>query len=162
LLSQGDRAPQFELPDLGGGVQSLARTLEGGPALVIFWKPECNTCHLAFPYYQRLVQAYPGGGWQLLAVSQEGRSESEAFAQEYGLTFPVLLEGDGWPVSRDYDPDATPTAFLIRADGLIELVSAGFAKDDLNEISRRLAERLGVAPQTVAPADDGNPRLRPG
>ena len=158
MLGEGARAPAFELPDLAG----LPHALASGPALAVFWKPRCATCDLAFPYLERLHQAYPSDRWQLLAVSQDNLERSAAFARQYGLSFPVLIEDEGWPVSRQYDPEATPTFFLIGPDGEIEMASAGFAKDDLNQIASRLAQHLGEAPQVIAEEDDGNPPFRPG
>ncbi len=162
MLTAGDRAPAFDLPDLDGDRRSLAGTVAGGPVLAVFWKASCDTCHLAFPYLQRLAEEYPGGGWQLLAVSQDGERVSRAFATQHGLTFPVLIEGDGWPVSQQYDPDATPTLFLIAPDGSIEFTSVGFHKGDLNEIARRLAEHLGKDPRVIAEDGDGQPPFKPG
>jgi peroxiredoxin len=160
MLSAGDRAPPFELPDLEGRPHKLDGAR--GPALAVFWKPDCGTCHLAFPYLQRLAEAYPPDGWQLLAVSQDGARASEAFVREHALTFPVLLDGDGWPASRAYDPEATPTLFLIGPDGTIEATSVGFDKADLNEIAARIAAHLGRPPELIAPEDDGNPPFKPG
>ena len=162
MLSAGDRAPAFELPDLEGRRHRLEDALARGPALAVFWKPACGTCHLAFPYLQRLAEAYRPGGWRLLAVSQDGVEASGDFARQYGLTFPVLIEGEGWPVSREYDPEATPTFFLIGQDGIVEMASVGFDKEALNQISRRLAERLGEAPRVIAEANDGKPPFKPG
>ena len=108
MLSAGDRAPDFDLPDLAGRRHRLEDALQRGPALAVFWKSGCNTCDLAFSYLQRLAVAYPEGRWQLLAISQDGAQASEEFARQHGLTFPILIEGEGWPVSQQYDPDATP------------------------------------------------------
>jgi peroxiredoxin len=158
MLKRGDRAPPFELPDLEGKLWRL----NGTPAVVVFWKPACVTCHLAFPYLERLAQAYPQGGWRLLAVSQDSPAASRVFAEELGVTLPLLIESEGWPVSQQYDPEATPTLFFVDQDGTIALTSIGFDKAELNEASRLLAERLGVAPQEIAPEDDGNPFFKPG
>jgi peroxiredoxin len=162
MLSAGERAPPFDLPDLEGRRHRLEDVLAQGPALAVFWKPACGTCHLAFPYLQRLAEAYPSGGWQLLSVSQDSAQASGDFARRYGLTFPTLIEGEGWPVSRQYDPDATPTLFLISSDGTIEMTSVGFSKEGLNEVSRRLAAHLGETPQVIAEENDGNPPFKPG
>ena len=162
MLDVGERAPAFELPDLEGGRHRLADGLQQGPTLAVFWKSTCATCDLIFPYLQRLTEAYDSGRWQLLAVSQGRADESAEFARRLGLTIPVLVEGEGWPVSRQYDPEATPTLFLIGPDGTIEMTSVGFSKEELNEISRRLAEHLGEAPQVIAQENDGNPPFRPG
>lgn len=162
MLATGERAPAFELPDLDGRRHRLEGALRRGPALAVFWKADCATCHLAFPYLQRLAEAYPSANEQLLAVSQDGPETSAAFARELGLTFPVLIDGDGWPVSQQYDPDSTPTLFLIGPDGAVELTGVGFDKGDLNEIARRFAEHLGEVPRLIAEDDDGNPPFRPG
>ncbi|MCH7718210.1 MAG: redoxin domain-containing protein [Chloroflexi bacterium] len=162
MLDVGERAPAFELPDLEGRRHSLADEPQQGPTLAVFWKPACGTCDLIFPYLQRLTEAYDASRWQLLAVSQDGPDESAEFVRRLGLTIPVLVEGEGWPVSKQYDPEATPTLFLIGPDGTIEMTSVGFSKEELNEISRRLAEHLGETPQVIAQENDGKPPFRPG
>jgi peroxiredoxin len=162
MLKTGQKAPAFDLPDLEDKRHSLEHVLARGPALAVFWKPGCGTCHLAFPYLQRLAEAYPSDGWTLLSISQDSAQASGDFARQYELTFPTLIDGDGWPVSHEYDPDATPTFFLIDRDGTVEMTSIGFDKGDLNEVSRRLAEHLGEAPRVIAEEDDGNPPFKPG
>ena len=162
MLTAGERAPAFDLPDLEGRRHRLEQVLSQGPALAVFWKSACSTCHLAFPYLQRLAEAYRSDGWRILAVSQDGAEASGDFARQCALTFPTLIEGEGWPVSRQYDPEATPTLFLIGKDGMIEMTSVGFHKEELNEISRRLAEHLGETPRVIAEENDGNPPFKPG
>ncbi len=162
MLKTGEQAPTFDLPDLEGQRHRLEEVLAQGPVLAVFWKPACGTCHLAFPYLQRLAEAYRSNRWQLLAVSQDSAQASGDFARRYRLTFPVLIEGEGWPVSQQYDPDATPTLFLIGEDGAIEITSVGFDKEELNEVSRRLAEHLGETPRVIAEENDGNPPYKPG
>ncbi len=162
MLGPGEQAPAFELPDLEGGIQRLEDALTLGPVLAAFWQPHCDTCRLAFPYLQRLADTYPAPRWRLLAISQESERASRDFARQYGLTMPVLLDGEGWPVSRQYDPEATPTLFLIAPDGTIEVTSVGFDKRDLNEIARRLAAHLGEEATPIAEDGDGNPPFRPG
>jgi peroxiredoxin len=162
VLRVGERAPSFRLSDLDGREHALDQALASGPALLVFWKSGCAICDLIFPYLGRLAEAYPQEGWSLWAVSQDGVEAARAFAQKHRTPFDVLVDGEGWPASRAYDPDATPTLFLVGADGVIEQTSVGFSKADLNEVSRRLAERLETAPVEVAPADDGQPDFRPG
>ncbi len=162
MLTAGEQAPLFELTDLGGRKHRLATALAEGSVLTVFWKPSCGTCDLALPYLQRLVDAYPSDRWQLLSVSQDSAEPSADFARQYSLTFPILIEGEGWPASRQYDPEATPTFFLIAPDGTIEMTSIGFDKNELNEVARRLAGYLDEPAQVIAEADDGNPPFRPG
>ena len=160
MLNVGEQAPAFELPDLTG---KLYRSQDAqGPVVAVFWKSACGTCDVALPYLQRLAEAYPSDGWQLLGVSQDALEESADFVRQHGLTYPVLIEGEGWPVSQQYDPEATPTLFVIGPERTIEMVSVGFHKEELNEVSRRLAAHLGEPPQVIAEENDGNPPFRPG
>ncbi len=162
MLTVDETAPELDLLDLEGRRHRLQDALVRGPALAVFWKADCATCHLAFPYLQRLAEAYPSGDWQILAVSQDTAQASGDFARRYALTFPTLIEDEGWSASRRYDPDATPATFLIGRDGVIEMTSVGFSKADLNEMSRRIAEHLGEEARVIAEDDDGNPPFRPG
>lgn len=160
MLDAGEAAPDFELPALDGTRFRLADALRSGPVLLAFFKSECRTSDLLFSYLPRFASAYPG--LTLWAVSQDATDESREFVASHGVDFPVLLDGEGYPVSRTYDPPATPTFFLIGADGRVELASAAFSKDDLNRASRWLAAADGREAAVIAPDDDGNPPFRPG
>ena len=161
-LAAGDEALLFTLNTADGQRYDLAEALGQGPVLIVFVKTTCGTCDLLFPYLNHLVDGYGGEGWHLWAVSQDGPAPSRDYAQRQEARFPVLVDGPGWPVSSAYDPPATPTLFLIAPDGRVEETSAGFSKDDLNDLSRRLAGYLGRRPLTVAKDDDGRPSFRPG
>jgi peroxiredoxin len=157
----GAEAPPFTLPTLNGGSLSLPADADRLPLLLAFFRVSCDTCDVAFPYINRLRAAYPDG-WRLWAVSQDAAERALAYRDRFAIACPVLIDDPDLAVSRAYDPPSTPTLVLIAPEGTVEYVSEGFAKDDLNEISARLAARLGVAAVEVAPADDGNPAMKPG
>jgi peroxiredoxin len=161
-LTVGDDAPRFTLDTVDGHTYDLAEALSRGSVLAVFFKTTCGTCDLLFPYLNHFIDGYGGEGWHLWAISQDGADRSRDYARRHEVRFPVLVDGPGWPVSSAYDPPATPTLFLIAPDGRVEETSAGFSKDDLNGISRRLAAHLGRPPLTVAEANDGRPSFRPG
>lgn len=161
-LEVGDRAPDFSLTATDGSVYSLSRALETGPLVLVFFKSTCATCDLAFPYINRLAEAYPDGRWQLWAIAQDGEEATRDYARRHGIPYPVLPDVPDYPVSRQYDPPATPTLFLVEADRRIAYATHGFSKDDLNELSDLLARRLGMEPRVIAPKGDGQPDFRPG
>ncbi len=160
-IEPGTSASPFTLPALGGGEISLPGDAGGLPVLLAFFRVSCDTCDVAFPYMNRLRDAYQDG-WHLWAISQDTPERSAAYRDRFSITAPVLIDDPALTVSRAYDPPSTPTLVLIGPNGRVEYVSEGFAKDDLNEISARLAARLGLAPVEVASADDGNPAMKPG
>jgi peroxiredoxin len=157
----GDAAPDFTLPDADGTPRHLGEALGTGPVVLAFLKADCAACNLAFPYLERLHQAYPSDRWTIWGVSQHPARAAQWFAKNTGVTFPLLVDADGFPVSRAYDPEATPTIFLVDG-GVVRSVQVGFSKDGLNELSNLVAERLGLAGAEVAPPDDGKPSFRPG
>lgn len=157
----GSQAPGFTLNGVDGRTYSLDQALAQGPLLLVFIKSGCPACDLALPYLSRLRQAYPGG-WTLWAISQDPLGRSQEYAQRFDLPFPVLVDEAGYPVSKAYDPPATPTLFLIEANGRVTYSNHGFSKDDINQVSRLIADRLQVEARVIAQPDDGRPPFRPG
>jgi peroxiredoxin Q/BCP len=168
VLAVGDAAPDFSLTDATGAPRRLSEALAAGPVVLAFLKADCAACNLAFPYLERLHQAYPAGGWTIWGVSQHPARAAEWFARNTGVTFPLLVDADGpdpaasgFPVSRAYDPEATPTIFLLDG-GQVRSVQIGFAKHGLNNLSSLVADRLALPTVEIAPEDDGKPSFRPG
>ena len=160
-IEAGAIAPHFALLGIDGREYLLPRSAEGQPAVLVFFKTTCGTCDLAFPYINRLPEAYPQG-WHLWAVSQDPPDASANYVRRREITCPVLLDAPAYTVSRLYDPPATPTLFLVDRRGRVAYTTAGFSKDDLNELSRLLAIEIGAQAAVIAPAGDGNPDFKPG
>jgi peroxiredoxin len=66
-------------------------------------------------------------GLEVLAVNstfQDGEADAQAFAQDLGLTFPILLDRDG-AMSRRYLLRALPSTFFVDRKGMIRSVIVG-------------------------------------
>jgi len=157
MLNAGDNAPSFSLPLLGGGVWQLsgART-----SLIVFLETDCPTCRLTIPYINRLTKELEGAS-EIIAISQDGESETRELIEQMSITFPVALDRD-LTVSRQYDPIAVPTLFLIDSDSKIAHTQIGFDKADLNSIDSLMSEQAGRGPLTIADLYDGSPASKPG
>lgn len=162
MLETGALAPHFTLLGTDGREYSLPGHLDGKPAVLVFFKDKCDTCDIAFPYINRLREAYPNGDWIIWAVAQEPADKARAYAERFGIEFPVLIDAPEYDVSTMYDPESTPTLFLVDARGRTVFETYGFVKDDLNELSRRLAEAIGAEAKVIAEEGDGQPAMRPG
>jgi peroxiredoxin len=162
MLDVGDPAPDFTLVDATGQSHRLADALADGPVVIAFMKADCGTCTLAFPYLERLHQAYSSGSWKIWGICQNPARAAQWFAGRTGVTFPMLIDGDDLPVSHAYDPPATPTIFFVDRGGTIQSSHYGLAKPDLNALAEQVAAALGEQPVVVAPADDGIPDFKPG
>lgn len=159
-LAVGAAAPDFELPELDGGVVRLREWLGADPVVVAFFKTTCPTCMLAFPFLERIHQR--AGGLRVLAVSQDGAEATRRFHDDLEVTLPTVLDAaaTGYAVSDAYGITHVPSLFLVaRAEGtdegVVEWFSTGFSKPELEE----LGQRAGVA---VFGVQDRVPVWKPG
>jgi peroxiredoxin len=149
-LEAGASAPDFALEGMKGEKVSLAEARKKGPVVAAFFKISCPVCQYAFPFLERIFQAYAKATVTLVGVSQNDQKATAGFAREYGLTFPLLLDDTrSYPVSNRYGLTNVPTILLISPDGKVELSSVGWSKRDLEDLNARLAKAAGVAPAQI-------------
>jgi peroxiredoxin len=117
-LKAGTPAPSFELPDLAGGTVSLAEQ-RGRRVLLVFSDPDCGPCEELLPELARLDRQRQNDGLSVVVISRGGLEENRRKAEAFGLQFPVALQS-GWKLSKKYGIFATPVAFLVDEEGVIE------------------------------------------
>jgi peroxiredoxin len=156
------KAPEFTLKSLDGKLYSLKSALEKGPAVVAFFKISCPVCQFTFPFLERLFQRYGTDGVTFLGISQNDARDTKSFAQEYGISFPVLLDEKGYPASNAYGLTNVPTIFLVDADGSVKVSSMGFVKADLESIANTLADHQKISPAPLFLSTESIPANRPG
>lgn len=123
-LQEGQLAPDFELEELGGQDVKLD-DYRGQVVLIHFWATWCGYCRTEFPEIQRSYEGNREKGFVVLAINVQDRRESvETYAQELGLTFPVLLDPLG-RASGSYKARGLPTSYLIDQEGVIVLKKVG-------------------------------------
>lgn len=112
-LSLGTPAPDFRLPDIKGRFRTLA-DYRGRPAVMIFFNPGCGFCTQLAP---RLTDL-PAGAPQVIVMSRGDTQVNRQLAREHRWKGDVLLE-PSWEVASRYGTTATPTGYLIDAEGRI-------------------------------------------
>jgi peroxiredoxin len=158
----GNIAPGFSLKGLGGREYSLGALLERGPVVAAFFKISCPVCQFTFPFLERLYKRYGEGGVTFVGISQDDAQSTKEFAAEYGVTFPMVPDEKGYPVSNAYGLTNVPTIFLIETDRSVKVSSNGFDKKDLDTIARELAERKKIAFAPLFRPDENVPANKPG
>jgi peroxiredoxin len=161
-LAAGSMAPNFSLKSLEGKEYSLAKAMKHGPVVVSFFKISCPVCQFTFPFIERLYKRYGGEGVTFLGVSQDDVRASKRFADDYGVTFPVLVDEEGYPVSNGYGLTSVPTTFLIDADASVRTVCMGFEKAGFEAIANELAERRKLPPAALFLPSEQVPAHKPG
>src|SRR5271156_6012267 len=163
-LPAGTKAPDFSLPAVIGGKNnketvgtfSLQSALQQGPVLAAFFKVSCPTCQYTFPFLERIHKAHGDKKIKVVGISQNNASETAAFLQEYGISFPTLLDDpNGYAVSNAYGLTNVPSLFLIGQDGKIEISSVGWVKQEVEDINRKLAavQRMNL-PAVFQPGEE--------
>lgn len=144
-LTRGATAPDFTLKTIEGKQFSLRDARARGAVVVAFFKVSCPICQYAFPFLERIYQAYGDKHVTIVGVSQNKKKDTAAFLKEYGVTFPVLLDDtDAYPVSNAYRLTNVPTIFWIAGDGEIEISSVGWVRKEIEEINHKVAEATGA------------------
>ena len=99
LLETGALASHFTLLGIDGQEYSLPNDTAGKPTLMVFFKTTCGTCDVAFPYINRLREAY-SDGWNLWAISQDPPAAASNYARVQGIDYPVLIDAPEYAASR--------------------------------------------------------------
>ena len=162
---QGQKAPfpDGEFNDAEGQAYDLSCAASNGPLLLGIYKSSCASSKQMFPFLERLNERHRDDGLTVLGVSQDSANITRSFARRYGITFPLVLEGDDYPVSRAFDIMATPTVFLVESDGSVAYTTMGFMKPALDALGDAVADALGKPHQALVTSDDADvPMFVPG
>ncbi len=130
--------------------------------LLSFFKVSCPVCQFTFPFLERLYKRYGSEETVFLGISQDNAKASKEFADEYGVTFPVLVDAEGYPASNAYGLTNVPTSFLIDTGGTVKLSCGGFNKKELEAMAADLSARRKIPLEALFRADESVPANRPG
>ena len=123
---QGFLAPDFELQTTTGETVKLSE-LRGQAVLVNLWATWCPPCRAEMPTIEKVYNEYKDQDFIVLAVNmtyQDTYSNIAPFIDEYGLTFPILLDETN-TVGSAYQLRSLPSSFFIDRNGLISEVVIG-------------------------------------
>jgi peroxiredoxin len=113
-----EKAPDFSLKDLGGGMVSLT-SMRGKVLLLNFWATWCPPCVSEMPSLNKLYQELRPRGFEVVAVSLDKSADGvREYVSKRGFKFLVLIDESN-TVSRRYKVFSTPTTFLIDRQGNI-------------------------------------------
>lgn len=124
----GTTAPDFGLETLSGENVRLS-DLRGKIVLINFWATWCEPCKIEMPFFEKLYQENKSR-LEILAVNfDEPQQKVKQFAEEYGLSFPVLLD-PGAEVQNLYRVRGYPTTFIVNEEGITSFHHIGLVTEE--------------------------------
>lgn len=141
MLSEGDDAPEFELPDQNA--DSVELSDYRGETVVLYFYPKADTpgCTTEACGFRDAFDEFEERGISIVGVSTDSVEEIDDFVEEYDLPFRLLADEDG-TVAKAYDSFAVKemrgeeweiaerNTFIVGPDGEIVAVYEGVAPED--------------------------------
>jgi len=124
-LAVGDTAPDFTLPTLNDEPIQLSQ-LRGKPVIINFWATWCPPCQREMPDLEKFYSDYQSHV-EFLSVnltSQDRREKVASFIEQYGVTFPVVLDTKG-KILKLYNIQTIPTTYILDENGVIRKKALG-------------------------------------
>jgi cytochrome c biogenesis protein CcmG, thiol:disulfide interchange protein DsbE len=119
----GHPAPDFSLDALDGGTLILSR-YKGRAVILNFWATWCGPCRAEIPALEAASHIIGDEGVILGVNVQEDPLTVLGFAQELGMTYPVVLDANS-EIARLYRVRAFPTTYFIDSRGVIAELYTG-------------------------------------
>jgi cytochrome c biogenesis protein CcmG, thiol:disulfide interchange protein DsbE len=116
-------APDFALQDLEGSTLRLSDQ-RGKVVLINFWATWCGPCRAEMPVFEEYAALHPDEFVVLGINVDESPAVVRAFADELGLTFPILLDPGG-EARTPYRVRGLPASFLVDQEGMIRYQHLG-------------------------------------
>jgi len=125
-------APQFTLPEKGGGQLNLAR-YKGQVVMINFWASWCGPCRQEMPLLEDIYKKYNKLGFTLIGVNVEPDSKAaDDWLKATPVTFPVGYDKDS-KVSQMFKVSGMPTTVIIDRKGNLRYRHVSYKPGDEGE-----------------------------
>ncbi len=150
----GQPAPDFDLPTLDGGRESLSKYK--GKIVVLEWfNPDCPFVKQSHTEgtLKGMAAKHPDVVWLAINSNKPGSQGSsqetnEAGRKNYGITYPVLFDADG-RVGQAYGATNTPHMYVIDEAGVLRYAGAldntkGGDVEDVDTLQNYVADAIAA------------------
>lgn len=119
-------APDWALPEIRSGSQvRLSEATRKSPVVFDFWASWCGPCRMEMPHLERVSQKYRGQVAFYGVNSDDSPPVMLAFAQQNGLTYPMLSDARRSVATR-YGAEALPILIVVDTHNNVRAVSVGY------------------------------------
>ncbi|MFT8321483.1 MAG: thiol-disulfide oxidoreductase ResA [Bacillus sp. (in: firmicutes)] len=134
----GQQAPDFVLIDQKGKQQKLSN-YKGQGIFLNFWATWCKPCEKEMPLINELYNQYKQHKVQVFSINVgESTLTVNRFIEEYGLTFPTMIDSDE-SVQEAYAINPLPVTFLIdKNGGIIDIYTGELTEKKIQEMMEKI------------------------
>ena len=150
MLSPGERAPEFTLPDQDGQPVSLAGLLEAGPLVLYFYPADFTPgCTREACTIRDMHDEIAASGMRVVGIAPQDAASHARFRDKHELPFTLLADPDKTAI-RAYDVDGPlgvgvrRATFLVGADG--HIISSVQADLRIGRHEAFIREAIAAAP----------------
>jgi len=144
-----EKAPDFTLERLEGDAVTLSE-LRGQPVIIDFWATWCPPCEFQVPELNAFYQDHRERVEVLgVSVDTEGPEVVEAWTEEKGVEYPILLGDED--LARRFGAVGFPTLVIVDAKGRIDSRHVGLV--ERADLDRAVARLTGEPLPDTAPAE---------
>jgi thiol-disulfide isomerase/thioredoxin len=112
-----EAAPIQTLPKLGEKGDGSLTEYRGKWVLVNFWASWCEPCRHEAPELQKFQEEHEGQDFTVLGIdTQDLSDDGSKFAREYGMTYPLLHDGNG-DYGHEFGTTGVPENYLLKPNG---------------------------------------------
>ena len=141
-VAEGDMAPGFELPVLGGETKKSLSASLGKVRYIDFWASWCPPCRVSVPEIVALQRDLGGSRFEVIAINVDERlDDALRFLEHYPMNYDVLSDPQG-ATAAAYALPGMPTSFVVDPEGRVTLVHVGFRPGDMEDIRAHIVELL--------------------
>ena len=141
-VAEGDMAPGFELPVLGGETTKSLSASHGKVRYIDFWASWCPPCRVSVPEIVALQRDLGGSRFEVIAINVDERlDDALRFLEHYPMNYDVLSDPQG-ATAAAYALPGMPTSFVVDPEGRVTLVHVGFRRGDMQAIRAHIVELL--------------------
>lgn len=117
VLKEGQPAPVFEI-EFSDGTRFSTQELAGRALLINFWATWCGPCRHEIPLILEQQARHPEDFLVLAVNVKEDPEKVAAFATEFAMDIPVILDPPG-DIVRQFEVRGYPTSIFVNANGLL-------------------------------------------
>ncbi len=135
LQPQASQVPDISLNSIDGRILN-PQNYKGQTTLVTFWASTCTTCISEMPHLVDLYNELKQDGFEIIAIamSYDPPNRVVELSASEKLPYSIVLDIDGNAAKAFGDIQATPTSFLVDADGqIVERMTGKINIDSLRQ-----------------------------